>query len=126
MSEKAITVLLLIVAVIHIVPISGFAGVARLESLYGIPILGNDMEILFRHRAILFGILGVFFAYAAFTPSVQPLAFIAASATLAAFFYLTASVGGFNAAITRIVIGDGVAAISLLGAVTIYYTKRGS
>jgi hypothetical protein len=123
MAEKAITILLIIVAVIHIIPISGFAGIARLESLYGIPISGNNMEILMRHRAILFGILGVFFAYAAFTPSVQPLAFLAAFATLGSFFYLAISVGEYNAAIRKIVIGDIVAAISLFGAVILYYTK---
>ena len=123
MAEKAITILLIIVAVIHIMPISGFAGIARLESLYGIPISGNNMEILMRHRAILFGILGVFFAYAAFTPSVQPLAFLAAFATLVSFFYLAISVGEYNAAIRKIVIGDIVAAISLFGAVILYYTK---
>ena len=123
MAEKAITILLIIVAVIHIIPISGFAGIARLESLYGIPISGNNMEILMRHRAILFGILGVFFAYAAFTPSVQPLAFLAAFATLVSFFYLAISVGEYNAAIRKIVIGDIVAAISLFGAVILYYTK---
>ena len=122
-SEKVITVLLLIVAVIHIIPVSGFSGVARLESLYGMPISGNSMEILMRHRAILFGILGVFFAYAAFTPSVQSLAFIAAFATLASFFYLAISIGEYNAAIKTIVLGDMVAAICLLGAVVIYYTR---
>ena len=123
MAEKAITLLLIIVALIHIIPISGFAGVARLESLYGIPVAGNTMEILMRHRAVLFGILGVFFAYAAFTPSVQPMAFLAAFATLASFFYLAISVGEYNAAIRKIVIGDIVAAISLIGAVILYYTK---
>ena len=125
MPEKVITVLLIVVAVIHIIPLSGFAGVARLESLYGVPVSGSNMEILMRHRAVLFGILGVFFAYAAFTPSLQPLAFIAAFVTLASFFYLAFSVGEYNAAIRKIVIGDIVAALSLLGAVIIYYTKSG-
>ena len=125
MQEKIITLLLLIVAVIHLIPITGFAGVARLESLYGIPVSGKDMEILMRHRAVLFGILGVFFAYAAFTPAVQPLAFLAAFATLVSFFYLAYAVGGYNEAIRKIVIGDIVAAISLTGAVILYYTRGG-
>ena len=123
MPEKAITALLLIVAVIHLVPISGFAGVAKLESLYGIPFKGSELEILMRHRAILFGILGAFFAYAAFKPALQPLAFLAAFATLAALFYLAFSVGGYNAAIQKIVIGDVVAAICLAAAALLYYTK---
>ncbi len=123
MADKLITFLLLIVAVIHIISISGFAGVSRLEALYGLPVAGADMEILMRHRAALFGILGIFFAYAAFTPSLQPLAFIAAFATIASFFYLAFSVGEYNAAIGKIVIDDVVAAISLVGAVILFYTK---
>ena len=126
MSEKLITALLLIIAVIHIIPISGFLGAAKLEMLYGIPVSGNNMEILMRHRAVLFGILGVFFAYAAFTPSLQPLAFLAAFATLASFFYLAFSVGDYNASIRKIVVGDVVAAISLVAAVVLFYTKGNS
>ena len=123
MAQYIITSMLLIVAVIHIIPIMGFMGVARLETLYGIPITGKDLEILMRHRAVLFGILGVFFAYAAFTPAIQPLAFIVAFATLASFFYLAFAVGGYNQAIKKIVIGDVVASISLVIAVVLYYTK---
>lgn len=123
MSEKLITVLLLIIAVIHIIPISGFVGAARLEALYGISIGDPNLEILMRHRAFLFGILGVFFAYAAFTPSMQPLAFMAAFATLVSFFYLTFLLAPYNAGIRRIVIGDIVAAISLFAAVVLYYSR---
>ena len=126
MTEKLITFLLIIVAIIHIIPISGFAGTSRLEALYGVPIAGADIEILMRHRAVLFGILGIFFAYAAFTPSLQPLAFIAAFATIASFFYLAFSVGDYNADIRKIVIGDIVAAIALIGAVILFYTKDSS
>jgi len=123
MGERIITGLLLVVAIIHILPVSGFTGVARLESLYGVAISGSDLEILMRHRAVLFGILGVFFAYAAFTPSMQPLAFIAAFATIFSFFYLAATVEGYNAAIHKVVLADVVAAICLLVSVVIYMMK---
>ena len=121
MIQKAITVLMLIVAVIHILPISGFLGVARLEALYGVSITGNEMEILMRHRAVLFGILGVIFTYAAFQPALQPLAFMAAFATLASFFFLAYSVGGYNDAIGRIVVADIVAILCLAAAVVLYF-----
>ena len=84
--EHAITVLMLIVAAIHLVPISGFFGAKRLSALYGIEVDNADLEIMMRHRAVLFGILGAFFAYAAFMPALQPVAFIAAAASLASFF----------------------------------------
>lgn len=123
MSEIVITILLLIVAIIHLVPISGVLGIAKLESLYGTPIASNELAILMRHRAVLFGILGVFFVYAAFKPALQPMAFLAAFATLASFFYLAFSIGAYNAAIRKIVIGDVVAALALAGAVILYYAK---
>ena len=123
MLERIITGLLLVVAAIHLVPITGFFGADRLTSLYGIDVTSADLEILMRHRAVLFGILGVFFAYAAFRPALQPVAFVAAFATIASFFYLAFSVGDFVEAIRKIVVGDVVAAVALLGAVILYVIK---
>ena len=123
MFERTITGLLLVVAAIHLVPITGFFGADRLTSLYGIDVTSADLEILMRHRAVLFGILGVFFAYAAFRPALQPVAFVAAFATIASFFYLAFSVGDFGEAIRKIVVGDVVAAVALLGAVILYVIK---
>lgn len=123
MYEQVITGLILVVAVIHLVPISGFFGADRLASLYGIEITNGTLEILMRHRAVLFGILGTFFAYAAFTPAVQPIAFAAAFASLASFFFLAFSVGRPSESIRKIVIGDVVASLCLLGAIVLYVIK---
>ncbi len=123
MKETLITALLLIVAVIHLIPLSGVLGAAKLESLYGISVGSNELAILLRHRAVLFGILGLLFAYAAFRPALQPLAFLIAIASIAPFFYLALSTSEYNAAIRRIVIGDVVAAFALAGAIVLYYTK---
>jgi hypothetical protein len=87
MIERTITGLMLVVAVIHLIPISGFFGAAQLEALYGIEVSDPNLAILMRHRAVLFGILGTFFAYAAFVPAVQPIAFVAASVSIASFFF---------------------------------------
>ncbi len=121
--EKTITGLMLIIGIIHLLPLSGVISSSRLESLYGVSIQDNNLEILMRHRAVLFGILGSFFVYAAFKPSVQPLAFVAAFLSIASFFWLSASVGEFNASIRKVVIADVVAALSLVGAVALHYFK---
>jgi len=126
MYERAITGLMLVVALIHLLPISGFFGVERLTSLYDVEISGANMEILMRHRAILFGILGGFLAYAAFRPAMQPIAFLAAFISLSSFFYLTLSVGGFSEAIRKIVIADTVASVCLVGAIVLYVMKSDS
>ncbi len=124
MVERAISGLMLIVAVIHLLPITGFFGVDRLASLYGIEITDGNLEILMRHRAILFGILGAFFAHAAFNPALQPMAFIAAFASLASFFFLSLSVGDFSDSIRRVVVADAVASVCLLGSIVLYFVKN--
>lgn len=126
MYERIVTGLMLVVAVIHLLPITGFFGVERLAALYGIEIIDTNIEILMRHRAILFGILGGFFAFAAFRPAFQPVAFLAALISLASFFFLTLSVTGFNDAIRKIVIADIVASVCLAAAIAIYVIKSDS
>jgi hypothetical protein len=123
MAERAITGLMLVLAVIHLLPISGFFGAERLASLYGIEIADGNLEILMRHRAVLFGILGAFFAYAAFVPALQPLAFIAAFASLASFFFLAFSVGDFSDSIRKVVLADVVASVCLIGSVILYFVR---
>jgi len=123
MYERIITGLMLVVAVIHLLPISGFFGVEQLASLYEIKITDGNLEILMRHRAILFGILGGFLAYAAFTPAIQPIAFLAAFISVASFFFLAFSVGEFNDAMRKVVIADIVASVSLFGAIVLYVVK---
>jgi hypothetical protein len=123
MYERIITGLMLVVAVIHLLPISGFFGVEQLTSLYGIEITDGNLKILMRHRAMLFGILGGFFAFAAFKPAIQPIAFLAAFISVASFFFLCFSVGEFNDAIRKVVIADVVASVSLLAAIVLYLVK---
>ena len=123
MVEWTITGLMLVVAAIHLVPISGFFGADRLASLYGIDVTSGTLKILMRHRAVLFGILGTFFAYAAFNPTVQPIAFVAAFASLASFFFLAFSIGELSDPIRKIVIGDVVASVCLVAAIVLYVIK---
>ena len=119
MREHIVTGLMLVVAAIHLLPVSGFFGASRLFALYGLDVESPDLEVLMRHRAALFGILGAFFAYAAFVPQVQPIAMAAAAASLAAFFYLAVAVEGYSSSIRRVVRADIIAAVCLAAAVLV-------
>ncbi|MEM7437482.1 MAG: phosphopantetheine adenylyltransferase [Myxococcota bacterium] len=116
MIEHVISALILVVAAIHFVPIAGFFGGRRLSTLYGVPVEDSTLEILMRHRAALFGILAAFFAYAAFVPAVQPIAFVGALASMGSFFYLAYDVGEVTPAVRKIVVGDLIATICLVAA----------
>jgi hypothetical protein len=100
---------LLVVGVIHLLPLSGVLGGARLVSLYGVPIGDPNMEILMRHRAVLFGLLGAFLIYAAVKPPLQGIALLAGLISVASFMILAWSVGGFNAQLATVFKADVVA-----------------
>ncbi|MCA3019589.1 MAG: phosphopantetheine adenylyltransferase [Rhodocyclaceae bacterium] len=121
-----VSAMLVVVAIIHLVPLSGLLGTERLAALYGIQIEEPNLAILMRHRAVLFGLLGVFLLYAAFRPTFQPAAFVAGFVSVLSFLYLAWSVGGYNAQIGRVFTADIVALVCLVvGAVAYAYLTRG-
>ena len=63
---------LLIVALIHALPLVGVMGAAKLTQLYGVDVQDPTLEILLRHRAVLFGLLAAFLAYAAIPSGTAP------------------------------------------------------
>lgn len=112
--KHVVTVMFVIVAVIHLLPLSGVLGSERLASLYGLAFDEPNLEILMRHRAVLFGLLGAFLLVAAFRPALQVFGFIAGFVSVVAFLWLAWSVGGANAQIARVVTADVVALACLL------------
>ncbi len=106
-----VPVALLVAAAIHAVPLLGVIGAARLSSAYAISINDPTLEILMRHRAVLFGILAGFLAYAAFHPQLHRLALVAAFVSAGAFLLLAYAVGGYNAALITVIRLDIVALV---------------
>jgi hypothetical protein len=121
-----VSAMLVIVAIIHLLPLTGALGSERLASLYGISFDEPNVAILMRHRAVLFGLLGVFMLFAAFRPSFQVAAFVVGFVSVVSFLWLASSVGGYNAAIGRVVTADIVALACLtLGAAAYAYVNHG-
>jgi hypothetical protein len=108
-----ISAMLVIVGVIHLLPLSGLLGIERLSALYGLSFNDPNLAILMRHRAVLFGLLGIFLLFAAFRPEFQMLAFIAGFISVISFLWLAYSVGAYNAEISRVVVADIVALVCL-------------
>lgn len=123
--ERVITGLLVLVGIIHLLPVSGVLGAESLAALYGVSLGEPNLEILMRHRAILFGLLGLFLIYAAFRPAMQVLAIGAGFVSVVSFIVIAWSVGDYNEAIRRVVMADVVAAVALVVAVAVYVVCRG-
>ena len=115
---------LIVVGVIHLIPISGALGVGRLNSLYGISITDSDLAILMRHRAVLFGLLGMFCIYAAVKPRFQFIALIAGAVSVGSFLYLAYATGGYNEELGRVFVADLVAAAFLAIGFAGYFVSK--
>lgn len=112
--KYVVVVSLVFVGIIHLLPLSGALGTSRLAHLYGIAIEDPNLALLMRHRAVLFGLLGVFLIYAAFCPPMQVPGFIAGLVSVVAFLLLAWSTGHLNAPLGRVVIVDVVAVVALI------------
>lgn len=115
---------LIVVGVIHLIPLSGALGVGRLNSLYGINIADPDVSILMRHRAVLFGLLGMFCIYAAIKPPLQFIALTAGAVSVGSFLYLAYATGGYNEELRRVFVADLVAAALLAIGFTGYFISK--
>ena len=122
-----ISAMLIVVAVIHLLPVSGVLGGERLAALYGISFDEPNLAILMRHRAVLFGILGVFFLLAAFQSQDQTAAFIVGFVSVVSFLGLAWSVGAYNAQVARVFLADIIALVCLvIGAAAHFYLRSRS
>ena len=111
---RFVSSLLIFVAVIHLLPVAGVLGSDRLSALYGLSFEDPSLAVLMRHRAVLFGLLGLFLLAAAFRPALQAMAFAAGFVSVASFLCLAAAEGGYNTAIGRVVTADVIALVCLV------------
>lgn len=110
--QRLAAAMLAIVGVIHLLALPGVLGPAHLAQLYGLPgaaVADPNPAILLQHRAVLFGVLGGFLVYAVFDPALQRPALVAAGLSAGTFVGIARSVGGYNAAVGRVVHADLVA-----------------
>ena len=113
--------ILFIVSVIHLLPVVGVLGSESLIKLYGVSISDSNTEILLRHRAVLFSIIGLFLLLSVFKTEYQPIAICIGLISVASFLLLTWSIEGLNSEISRVVKVDWVALALLIvaGAINI-------
>ena len=93
--------MLVLVALIHLPPLLGMFGVAKMESAYGVGIAGPDLAVLMRHRALMFGLLGGFILLAWATP-------------------------GHNANLSRVAMVDVFAVLFALTGLVAWWLQRGA
>jgi hypothetical protein len=116
--------ILILVAIIHALPILGVLGAAKLTELYGITVRDPNLELLLRHRAVLFGLLAAFLACAAVRPELHRLALVAGFVSVMSFLFLAQPVGSLNTALITVVRADWIA-LTLLVVGAVCHFRRG-
>ncbi len=120
-----VAICLVVVGFIHLLPLTGVLGSEKLATLYGTSFADPNLEILMRHRAVLFGLLGAFLIVAAFRREWQTAAFVAGAVSVLSFLLLARVSGGYNAQLGRVVVVDLIALASLVvGAVARWALSR--
>ena len=122
--KHAIAALLLVVAAIKLLPLAGVAGGEVLERLYGIEVGDPNLELLLRHRAVLFGLLGALIAAGALYRPLRMLAFGGAWASVLSFLVLAAGTAPRNDAVGRVISADFVALAALVVATALALAER--
>ena len=120
MANKLVALLLLVAGIIHLLPLAGVLGGERLNALYGLALDEPNLQILMRHRAVLFGLLGALLVAAAFIPGLRTLALLGGLLSVISFLQLSWSAPLYNEALRRVVVADWVALACLLLALPLH------
>jgi hypothetical protein len=104
------------VGVLHLVPAAGVLGGERLRALYGVTIDDPTLLLAMRHRAALFGIVGVLLLAAAWRPTWRPLAGAVGLASMLTFVALAWPPGAQTAPMARVFWADVIASALLAAA----------
>lgn len=124
MMQHIRTIMLLIAGGVHLLPAGGVLGEASLLKLYGLPIKDPNLLILMQHRAVLFGLLGLFLVIAAFKRQLQALGIAAGLISAGSFIAITLWGGNYNAELYRVFIVDVVVVVCLLVAALTFLARQ--
>lgn len=113
MTDKIVSGILFLVGVVNLLPVVVFFDASKTARLYGVPIGGESLTILMRHRGVLLAIVGIALIAAAFKTEFRTLAVALALMSKFAFIFLTFSASGYTPEVKQVALID-VAAIALL------------
>jgi hypothetical protein len=110
------TFLVLVAAAINLAPLLGAFAPELMSALYGVNLDDPNLQILMRHRAVLFGLVGGVLLVAAFHPPLRALGYAAGFASMTSFILIAWLVGEYNAEVKRVIVLDALAIAALAGA----------
>lgn len=123
--EKIISAILILVGLINLYPLVGVISNDMVSNLYQINVTNNDVLVLLRHRAILFGLLGTFIVCSAFRTELQWWAIVLGLTSMLSFILIALLVGDYGMGLRKVVVADIIASIGLViaAAIRMWFVK---
>ncbi|QBS44287.1 phosphopantetheine adenylyltransferase [Nocardia sp. CS682] len=106
--------LLAVAGLLNSAPAVGAVAPQGMYAAYGIAPAGRDLEVVLRHRAVLFAVLGVGLLVAVFRPALRPIAVRANAISMGSFLVLVVAGGPVGPGLVRVAAVD-VAGLVALG-----------
>lgn len=119
MASKLYIVLLIAVGLINFVPVLGLISLNKINLAYGLSVSSIDLELLLRHRALMFGIIGGFVLWSVWVPTLQYAALTLAGISMLGFVLLALSLGSVNAELMKIMWADIIGLLLLTIAIVL-------
>ncbi len=107
--------LLAAAGLLNTAPVLGALAPRKMYAAYGITPAGPDLEVVLRHRAVLFAVVGVSSVVAVFRPALRPIAIGANAISFGGFLALVIADGSVGPGLMRVAAVD-VAGLIVLGA----------
>ncbi|CAA9430671.1 MAG: hypothetical protein AVDCRST_MAG74-3674 [uncultured Pyrinomonadaceae bacterium] len=126
MADKIAAVILFIVGTINLLPVIVFFDATKTVKLYGLPIEGESLMILMRHRAVLLGLVGLALIASAVKPEFRILAIALALISKFAFVFLTFTQSNYTAEVRQVALIDVGAIVLLIAALIIHFWRTGT
>lgn len=124
MLDKIVSVILLIVGIINLLPLIVFFDFTKTAKLYGVPIEGENLIILMRHRGVLLSLIGIAIIAAAFKNEYRILAIALALISKFAFIFLTFTSANYSSEIKHVAWIDVVAIVFLLITLGLHFYQK--
>jgi hypothetical protein len=121
---KAISGLLIVAGLLHLVPALGVFGGNALSLLYGAAFQQINQQVVMGHQAVLNALVGALLLYAAWRPHAQPLALIVGSISLLSFLVFALLLRNYNPPLDKLVLGALAALGCLLLAAGLFLWRQ--
>lgn len=127
MLENLYRLILLITGLVHLLPFSFLFFSEQLQKNYGVDISDANLQLLLRHRAIFFGLIGAGLIFSAIKKSFYGWASTIGLISMVSFIVLFYEIGGINHQLRSVMLIDVSVSIALFLTAVVYhfiYTKQ--